>query len=139
MPDVDAATYLRTGLDHHLSGRLAEAEAVYREILAKMPLNADALHLLGVLLAQQAKYDEALPLLQKAIFLFPSVAEFHRHLGDTLGLVGKLDEALTSYRAALQLDPRDANAWYGAARTLAGLNRNAEAVEHLQQFLALVP
>src|SRR5437867_1473861 len=37
---------------HHQSGRLAEAEAIYRQILAVEPRHADALHLLGVIAHQ---------------------------------------------------------------------------------------
>ena len=39
-------------LGHHQSGRLAEAEAIYRRVLAAEPRQADALHMPGVLAHQ---------------------------------------------------------------------------------------
>ena len=43
---------LQLAVQHHQAGRLAEAELLYRQILAAQPNHADALHLLGVM-AQQ--------------------------------------------------------------------------------------
>ena len=36
-------------VQHHQAGRLADAEALYRQILAAQPGHADALHFLGAL------------------------------------------------------------------------------------------
>ena len=41
--------------------------------------------------------------------------------------VGCYEEALTAYKHALQLDPKDSNAWKGKADTLACLGRLGEA------------
>ena len=41
---------LDSALVHHRAGRLREAEAIYRAILAQFPRQPDALHLLGELL-----------------------------------------------------------------------------------------
>ena len=43
---------MQIALEHHRAGRLAEAEAIYRQVLARCPDHADALHLLGVLAGQ---------------------------------------------------------------------------------------
>ncbi len=40
---------LESAQSHHQAGRLAEAEKIYRQILAQQPDNPWALHLLGVL------------------------------------------------------------------------------------------
>jgi len=40
---------MAVALDHHRAGRLAQAEAIYRQILAQVPDHAGALHMLGVL------------------------------------------------------------------------------------------
>ncbi len=50
MPDP-----LATAVQHHQDGRVAEAEALYRQILAAEPDNSEALHLLGVLSLQQGE------------------------------------------------------------------------------------
>src|SRR5262249_4893817 len=43
---------IRQAIAHHRSGRLAEAEALYRQVLSVEPTNPDALQLLGVVALQ---------------------------------------------------------------------------------------
>ncbi len=50
MPDP-----LATAVQHHQDGRVKEAEALYRQVLADAPDNPEALHLLGVLSLQQGE------------------------------------------------------------------------------------
>jgi tetratricopeptide (TPR) repeat protein len=60
----------------HRSGRLEEAEAVYRRVLLEQPNNPDVLHLLGVIAYQRKQYDEAIELLSRAISLRNHVPEY---------------------------------------------------------------
>jgi Flp pilus assembly protein TadD len=55
---------LEQALRHHRAGRLQEAEALYRQILATAPNHADALHMLGVLSAQTGKQEAAAGLIE---------------------------------------------------------------------------
>jgi len=48
---------LARALGHHQAGRLIEAEALYRELLAGQPDHPDALHYLGVLALQGGDGD----------------------------------------------------------------------------------
>jgi len=51
----DLQKSLELGLAHQSAGRLAEAEALYRQILEQRPDSADALHFLGIVLAQRGE------------------------------------------------------------------------------------
>src|SRR6476646_1961090 len=112
---------VQSGLQHHLAGRVAEAEQVYRAVLQFDPHNPDALHLLGVLVAQRGEHEYGLQLLLRAVQLMPTVAEFHRHVGDAYALLNRNEEAFRSYITALQLNPQDHGAAYGGARAAATL------------------
>ncbi len=65
----------------HRAGRLAEAAAACRQILALQPDLAEAHNNLGVICAQQGQFDQATIWLQRAIALKPGYLEAHNNLG----------------------------------------------------------
>jgi tetratricopeptide (TPR) repeat protein len=65
---------LESGMSHHQAGRLAEAEAIYRQILSWNPNHAEALHLLGLIAGQHGNDDQAIDLIGRAIRLKPDLA-----------------------------------------------------------------
>lgn len=95
---------LQRALDLHQSGRLADAESAYHAALADFPDDPNALHLLGLVLAQQGHVVEAVPWFQKAIARFPDSAAFHANLGFALESAGA-GEAVEAFQRALSLDP----------------------------------
>ena len=50
---------LQIAIQHHRPGRLADAERVYRQILAASPNHADALRSLGLIAHQVGRHDLA--------------------------------------------------------------------------------
>ena len=65
---------LRTALDRQRAGALAEAAALYRELLTREPDHVDALQMLGAVEHQLGRSDEALALLDRALALAPGNA-----------------------------------------------------------------
>lgn len=95
-------------LEHHQSGRLAEAERIYRHILSLDSRQPDALHLLGMIYFQMGRSDESVDLIKKAIEIKGNAASYHSNLGNVLQSQGKLSEAGACYQRALQLKPDSA-------------------------------
>src|SRR5262245_40601907 len=100
---------LLTALENHKAGRLDSAEQCYRRVLARDPNQADALHLLGLIVFQKGQQEEALKLIGRAIELKESRSDFHNNLGNVLTQYGRVDEAIAAFRRALELKPEDAN------------------------------
>src|SRR5690348_6735173 len=71
-------------LAHHQSGRVVEAESIYRQVLSAAPLHPDALHLLGVLEHLAGRSAIAAELIHKAIQVRPSYAPAYNNLGNVL-------------------------------------------------------
>ena len=67
---------LDIAMEHHRAGRLAEAEAAYRQLLTADPRNPQVLHLLGMVVLQQGKPDQALPLLRSAAMIAPKASRW---------------------------------------------------------------
>jgi protein O-GlcNAc transferase len=80
---------LEQALSHHRAGRLGEAEALYRQILADDARHADSLHLLGMLEDQRGDREAAVSMIGQAIAIDPNVAAFHSNLGTVLQAQGR--------------------------------------------------
>src|SRR5438552_9585406 len=91
----------------HRMGRIAEAEAVYRAVLARDPRQFDALHLLGLIRYQQGRAGEAHDLLSQAIKLRPRSPQVLAILMAALLALGRFEEALAACDRLIALDPRD--------------------------------
>ena len=75
-PRDGAASLARfqAAFSHHQRGQLAQADALYCELLARVPDHPDGLHFRGVLLHQCGRHAEALELIDRAIALEPGQA-----------------------------------------------------------------
>jgi len=124
---------------HHQSGRLREAEMLYRQALSRQPDNAEALHLLGVLAGQVGRADAAQELIRRAIAINPRDSEMHFNLGVNLSAAGKFDEAIASYRQAIGLQEDFAEAHSNLGHALRSKGALDEATGAYRKALALAP
>lgn len=112
---------------------------LYREVLSAEPQNADAQHLLGLVLHQRGQSEQALPYFMAAIELDPRQAMYHSNLGRVYHALGRYDVELEAYRRALELDSAFAPAYLHLALALEHLGRRNEAIAQLQQALRIKP
>jgi Flp pilus assembly protein TadD len=104
---IDA--FFRQGQQLHGAGRLAEAEQVYRQVLAAAPRHAEALHALGALALQAGQPAVAEGLLAQAIALRPA-AEFQLTRAHALLALRRPEEAAQVVRLLLRGRPQSAEA-----------------------------
>lgn len=130
---------MQAGTQQHQAGRLREAEAIYRQVLAADPRCAEALYLLGVAANQTGQTADAVPLLERAIALEPRKAEYHNSLGNALSRTGRADEAIAAYHKALSLRATFAEAWCGLGNALQLAGRATESADACRKALNLRP
>ena len=124
----------------HNEGKLNEAELIYRKILDKVPYNADALHLLGVIAHQVGKCEEAIRYISEAIRLNPNSAIFYSNLGMAQDALGKEDESTESFKKALEINPSYDKAYlshYNLGVYYMGKGQVKEALEHYNNAIEL--
>jgi protein O-GlcNAc transferase len=132
---VPETARLYEALEHHRAGRLDAAEGMYREILAREPGCADALHLLGMVLWQRGDANGAAALIREAIRIAPAVPEFRNNLGLVLDSVNL--EA--NCRRAIAARPESAEAHANLAAALLNLDQLDEAESACREALRLKP
>ncbi len=130
---------LQQGLRLHQAGRLAEAEAHYRQLLAKQPRHPDALHYLGLLAYQNKGYAEAARLIGDSIAVKDDNPAAWSNLGNALAMLLRHAEAEAALQRALALDPRLADAWFNLANVQREQKRFAAAEASYRQVVALQP
>lgn len=121
----------------HQAGHLAEAERLYRQIIAIDARHADSLHLLGVLATQTGRPEIGVDLIGRAIRLRKDVHFYHGNLANALRACGRLDDAATHYKRALALKPDYAEAHNNLGSLFKGQGKTEQAVTHLRRALAL--
>ena len=120
----------------HQTGRIAEAEAAYRSVLARDPNQFDALHLLGLIRYQQGRSQEAHDLLSKAVKLKPRSPRALSVWMAALLALNRLEEALTVCDRIVAIDPRDLDTLYNRAVVLSRLRRFEAALAAFDKVLA---
>ena len=120
-------------------GRLREAEALFRQILAQRPNDPELLHQHGLLLIHMREGSQAAEVLRRAIAINPKAAVYHNHLGVALAMQGQGEQAIAAYRQALALDRDYPEALCNLGNALQTKGDLAEAIEALQRATALRP
>ena len=128
----------RRGAEAFRDGRLAEAEACYRELVARRRHPA-LLANLGLVLSAQLRFAEAAALLEESLALRPADLNARVALSSALALCDRPAEALACCDAALAVDARHVDSRHNRAVALGALNRNAEAMSVLRELLAESP
>lgn len=114
----DISTALDAAYAHLAAGRLAESEALCRQILKINPREHEAMHCLASIAFHAGHLAHAVELLRNAISLAPPNAVYLNDLGTILWAQGNSVEAISCYRQSLVVDASRADAHYNLANAL---------------------
>jgi tetratricopeptide (TPR) repeat protein len=104
-PANEIDEYIERGCTLHQSGRLADAERLYREALSACGEDAVLLYNLGIVLEDLERKPEAATLYERALKVDPSFADCHYNLALLCESLGKPQEAIrhmAQYRRLMQ-------------------------------------
>jgi len=130
---------LALALQRFQERRYGEAEALYKQVLAQSPADADALNMLGLVMAEAGNPLQAIKYIEQAIHLAPGRAAYHTNRGEILRRWGLLDEGLEACARAAELDPQSAEARNNLGLALLGKGAHAEALPHIRAAIAVRP
>ena len=126
-------------LQHQQAGRWAEAERIYRAILAGRPQDSRAWHYLGMIAHLKGRHDEAAQSLDRAMQLQTPDSEILAHLALVEHARGDAGRAIDLLRQALRIDPGNAEALTNLGIFAAARGHAEEALGALAQAAALDP
>ncbi len=126
--------------------RYEEAEAVFRDLVARRPDSENHLGCLGRHLKSRGRADEARPFLERALAAGrqaiehnPKNAMLHTNLGNALNSLDRDDESFAEYRKAIELDPGLAEPRANLGIFLLAKGQVDEAISLLSKAIELAP
>ncbi|MEM7426556.1 MAG: tetratricopeptide repeat protein [Pseudomonadota bacterium] len=108
----------------------AQAETLYRYVIAQEPGNARALNNLSIVRACLGDLDEAIRLSKQCVALRPEDVQYRTNLATKLMDLGRFAEAEAEYRNALTIDPDQVHANGSLGILLLRTGRFREAWAH---------
>ena len=111
------------------------AIVLFQEVVDAEPANADARAALTAVLIESGKAADAVSELEKLVKAEPNRAVLRAQLAE-LYAPKQPEKALEQYRAAAELEPKNANHQIGVASALVKLRKFQEAVDVLKPLLA---
>jgi predicted O-linked N-acetylglucosamine transferase (SPINDLY family) len=136
---MSSSQYLSEAVAAYQLGDFGRAHQLCSKVVAGDRGNLVALHLLGVLEAQQNNPVEALRHFDRALKAEPRHADILTDRGRVLSDLNRHDEALQSYEKAIAVNPRHNLALLNQACTLLLLERSSEALRLFDRLLELAP
>jgi tetratricopeptide (TPR) repeat protein len=136
---LDVPETLLTAIRHQQAARYAEAETLYRAVLATDPDHPHAVYLYGLLQLGTGQTAAAVENLGRATSLRPSHLAARLGLGRALLVEHQPDDALAAADAVLAQDPGNAQALFLRGTALSALARSAAAVTALRAAIDADP
>jgi predicted TPR repeat methyltransferase len=121
------------------AGRFAEGEARARAVLERQPKNANAQYLLGLSALMQQRHADALAYFDGALRTDRVNPHLHFVSGLCHGGLGRVEEAIASYRRALQYQPEFVEARANLGYLLEHSGKLEEAAECYRRALVQAP
>lgn len=130
---------LDIALSYHQTGEFAKAEKIYRQLLEINPSDANTLHLMSILSAQQGELHQALFFIDAALAIDPLSPTFHNSKGNILGYLESYDEAIVHYERAIELKSTAPTAYNNLANLYLKKEDYPKAISHYQTAILLKP
>jgi tetratricopeptide (TPR) repeat protein len=139
MTQVTIERAIQIAGEHDRAGRLAQAEAVCRHVLAARPNQPDALYLSALVCAKTNRDEQAVDLIRQAIAAASDRPAYYCTLGGLLQKRGRLDDAIACCQQALALDGQFVDAHFNLGLLWKLTGRLEQSIASYQRALALNP
>ena len=119
----------------HRNSQFAEAETLYKQVIALQATHADAHHMLGLVCYQTNRMTEAVGHISQALTIAPRHLDYLNNLGLAQRADKQFEAALRTFQQAILLQPKDLDVQLNLANTLLELQRFEEAATYYRRVL----
>jgi Flp pilus assembly protein TadD len=139
MSDPSTEQQIQQAMQLHSSGKTADAEEAWRQILEKHPNNTTVLRILGSIYGQTGRSHEAVELLGRCVLVDPGDASAHSMLGVSLAAIGHRERAMQHLIRAVELQPTSSHLHYNYGKALRDHKQNEGAAAEFRKAIELQP
>ena len=125
---MSADKSFRDAMASFQTGRFADAERCFKDVLRHEPKHVATLNLLSVLLTHLKRHEEAEQYIKQALALNPNSDTTLYNYGIILKAMNRPHEALERFSQALSVNPKVAETWNNRGTVLNELSRYDEAL-----------
>lgn len=136
---MDVSAALAQAKNLVMTGRLAEAEQVFRAVAGTHPDNVESLVGLGVVLQMTGRNGDALGVYKRALEQAPENPALLSNYGVLLKQLGRHVEAISVFERLIKVTPEADNAWYNFGNLLAAMDQREEAQLAYHRAMKLAP
>ena len=136
---LDIPASLTRAYAHWNAGQAVQAEQLCRYVLAALPYQSDALHLLGIMAHAYGQLDVAIAHLHQACLAPGAPAPYFSNLAEMCRQKGLLAEAELAAQQAVALDPQLIDAWNNLGIILQESGKLESSLDCLLKVVALRP
>ena len=129
----------KAALKKYHENKFVESESLCRKILNKDTNHFPSLNLIGILLIEKGKLEDARRSLAKAIKINPKYIFSHYNMGNVLKLLGNSQGAIDSYNNVINLNPKFLNAQLNLGNIFQKLGQLKLAVNCYLKVLKIDP
>jgi tetratricopeptide (TPR) repeat protein len=121
----------------HRQGLLDEASEIYLALLKEYPEHADAMHLMGLIAAQNRNPRLAIDWISKALHIEPANPKFHNNLATAYLDIEDYPSAVNAYDKAIQCREDYVDAYFNKGIALIHLKKHDLAIQAFKQAISL--
>jgi protein O-GlcNAc transferase len=139
LPHLTIQQAFEAARSHQAAGQHREAEVMLRQILRHQPTHLDSMLMLGFMLAQQQRFDEAENWIDRAKAIAPKTAAVFSNLAVMRAMQQRWPDALEAVDAAIAIQPNSVELLNTRANILQASGRMEEAVAVYRKLVELRP
>lgn len=130
---------LLQGVNLLQTGKIQEAEIIFKDVIKKHPAIAEAYQLLGLIYAAREDFIKAQECFKEAVRLEPNNAAYNSNYANTLQDTWKIEESLPFYQKAIELKPDFVDAHFNMGNSFRKLQRFPEALKCYEEAKKINP